>query len=215
MSDAILAKLGQAIFSGDDAAAVALTEDALQHDAHPFSIIEEGLIPGMQKVGDAFHAGEIFLPEMLISAEAMKACLALLKPLLTQDESRGIGTVVIGTVLGDVHDIGKNLVSWMLEGAGFRVVDMGVDVPPETFIQAVQSEKPHIVALSSLLTTSAHQIGGVIESLKRNALREQVKVLIGGASVNQAFADRIGADGYALDAATAVSKAKELLGTAK
>jgi 5-methyltetrahydrofolate--homocysteine methyltransferase len=123
--------------------------------------------------------------------------------------------VVIGTVLGDVHDIGKNLVSWMLEGAGFRVVDMGVDVPPETFIQAVQSEKPHIVALSSLLTTSAHQIGGVIESLKRNALREQVKVLIGGASVNQAFADRIGADGYALDAATAVSKAKELLGTAK
>jgi 5-methyltetrahydrofolate--homocysteine methyltransferase len=212
MSKKKLEDLSEAIYDGDHEATVNATEAALQEGLQPMDIIENGLIPGVQQVSDAFSANEIFLPEMLISADAMKACLAILRPLLTKEESKGIGTVVIGSVLGDVHDIGKNIVAWMLEGAGFQVIDLGVDVAPDMFAKAIVEENPQLLALSSLLTTSAHQIRMVIEHLKDKGLRNKVKVLIGGASVNQDYADKVGADGYAIDAVGGVKKAKELLG---
>jgi 5-methyltetrahydrofolate--homocysteine methyltransferase len=212
MSSEIFEKLQEAVFTGDRSGAVQRTDQALKQNVAPMTIIEEGLIKGMRKLGDAFAAGDAFLPEMLIGAEAMKACLAILRPLLKNEEKKGKGTVVIGTVLGDVHDIGKNIVTWMLEGGGFQVFDLGVDVPPEKFIQNVRDVKPQVVALSSLLTTSSHQIGVVIKRLQEAGLRDTVKVIIGGASVNQTYADQMGADGYAIDAVSAVTKVKELIG---
>jgi 5-methyltetrahydrofolate--homocysteine methyltransferase len=207
-----LSALEAAIYEGDNATAASLVKEGLQSGMQPNEIITKGLTPAMQKVGDAYTAEEIYLPEMLVSADAMNTCLGILQPLLKGEESKGIGIVVIGTVLGDVHDIGKNIVAWMLEGAGFRVVDLGVDVPPQTFLEAVKKEQPDLVALSALLTTSSHQMVGVISTLKEAGLREKVKILIGGASVNQGFADEIGADGYALDAVRGVAKVKALLG---
>jgi len=212
MDEGLFAKISACIFSGDLKAMEAHTRAALQAGCQPSVIIEKGLIPGMEKLGEDFGKGEAFLPELLIGAEAMKASLALLKPLLKSEEVKAKGTVVIGTVLGDVHDIGKNIVAWMLEGAGFNVVDLGVDVPPEKFIEAIKANSPRILALSALLTTSSHQIGKVIERLAEQGLRDNVKVLIGGASINPAYAEKVGADGYALDAVGAVVKARELLG---
>jgi len=212
MDEGLFSKISAGIFSGDLEEMEKDTRAALAAGFRPMVIIEKGLIPGMEKLGEEFGKGEVFLPELLIGAEAMKTSLALLKPLLKPDEMKTRGTVVIGTVLGDVHDIGKNIVAWMLEGAGFNVIDLGVDVPPERFIQAIKMNSPHILALSALLTTSSHQIGKVIGQLEEQGLRDNVKVMIGGASINQAYADRVGADGYALDAAAAVVKARELTG---
>lgn len=212
MTDFDFAKMAESVYLGNRTEAAEMTQAALSGGIKPTTIIENGLIPGMQRLGEDFSKGDIFLPEMLIGADAMKASLALIKPLLKSDETKRHGTIVLGTVLGDVHDIGKNIVAWMLEGAGFNVIDLGVDVPPEQFIESIKKENPQILGLSALLTTSTHQIGALIEELKKQGLRDNLKVMIGGASVDATYAERIGADGYAIDAVSAVAKAKELVG---
>jgi 5-methyltetrahydrofolate--homocysteine methyltransferase len=212
MIDQLYSMISECISSGDLAAMERNTRAALTAGIAPMTIIEKGLIPGMEKLGNDFGKGEIFLPELLIGAAAMQASLALIKPLLKSEDLKSKATIVIGTVWGDVHDIGKNIVAWMMEGAGFNVIDLGVDVAPEKFVEAIKMKTPQILALSALLTTSSPQIGIVIRLLTEKGLRDKVKVIIGGASIDQAFAERVGADGYAVDAASAVTKARELLG---
>ncbi len=176
----------------------------------PLKIINEGLIPGINEVGERFKEGNLFVPEMMMSAQAMKAGVDLAKEKIEGADIPNAGTIVIGTVAGDLHDIGKNLVSMMLDSSGFNVVDLGVDVPADKFIAAVKEHKPSIVGLSALLTTTMPAMKEVIDALKESNLRDQVKVVIGGAPVTQAYADEIGADGYAADAALAVELCKEI-----
>jgi 5-methyltetrahydrofolate--homocysteine methyltransferase len=166
----------------------------------------------MQVVGDKFRCNEVYVPEVLVAARAMKKSLGLLKPLLTQTGAKPVGTAVIGTVKGDLHDIGKNLVGMMLEGAGFEVIDLGADVAPEKFVQAAKDTRAQIVGISTLLTTTMLGMKDVLHALERAELRSKVKVMVGGAPVTQSFADELGADGYGESAAEAVDKAKELLG---
>jgi 5-methyltetrahydrofolate--homocysteine methyltransferase len=174
-------------------------------------ILNEGLISGMDVVGDKFQKNEFYVPEMLIAARAMKAGMEVLRPLLVKSGVKTLGTVVLGTARGDLHDIGKNLVGMMLEGAGFEIVDLGVDVSPEKFVQTVKEKKAQIVGISALLTTTMPGMEDVIKALEEEGIRDKVKVMIGGAPVTQSYADEIGADDYAPDAASAVDKAKELL----
>jgi 5-methyltetrahydrofolate--homocysteine methyltransferase len=211
MNHPLLSNLSESVFAGDLGETIENTRIALQAGYEPMVIIEKGLIPGMDKLGEEYQKGQAYLPELLVGAEAMKSSLAIVKPLLKPEEITSKGTVVIGTVLGDVHDIGKNIVTWMLQGAGFNVIDLGVDVAPGQFIQAIKTETPHILALSALLTTSSPQIEKVIKQVTEHGLREKIKVMIGGASINQEFAKRVGADGYASDAVGAVAKAKEFM----
>ena len=177
-------------------------------------ILDEGLIDALDEVGRRFSEGTLFIPEMLLAAEATQAGLEVLRPLLVDTGAKPIGTVVIGTVKGDLHDIGKNLVVMMLEGAGFRVVDLGTDVDPEEFIQAVQTHEADIVALSGLLTTSMPEMKAAVEALTaaRRTRNINARVIVGGPPINQEFADKIGADGYGIDAPTAVARARELVG---
>jgi len=189
-----------------------LTEKALAEGIEPGRIINEGLIPGMNEVGRLFKAGEFFIPEVLVAARAMHAGLDIVKPLLSSYEFEPVGMAVVGTVKGDLHDIGKNLVAMMLEGAGFQVIDLGVDVPPEKFVEAVKERRPHLVGMSALLTTTMPSMKATIEALQEAGLRDKVKVMVGGAPLTQHYADEIGADGYAPDASSAVDKARELLG---
>jgi len=207
-----LKALAEAIISGNQEEARRLTQQALDEGVPAEQVLNEGLIAGMQVVGEKFKRNEFYVPEVLIAARAMKAAMELLRPLLAQTDAVTRGTVVIGTVRGDLHDIGKNLVAMMLEGGGFRVVDLGVDVAPEKFAEAVQAENAQIVGLSALLTTTMPAMKDTIEALEQAGVRDKVKVIIGGAPVTQEYADEIGADGYAPDAASAVDKAKELLG---
>lgn len=186
-------------------------ESALGNGVSPADILELGLISAMEEVGKRFESGEFFVPEMLIAARAMNAGLALLKPKLVESDIRARGKVVMGTVKGDLHDIGKNLVAMMLEGAGFEVVDIGADVSPEKFVEAVWDEKPNLVGLSALLTTTMQNMQATIEALKMAGVRDQVKVIIGGAPLTEAYAQSIGADGYAPDASQAVSLVKNLV----
>jgi 5-methyltetrahydrofolate--homocysteine methyltransferase len=188
-----------------------LVEQALGEGAKPGDIITGQLIPAMAEVGDRFARNEFYVPEMLIAARAMQGGLAILKPLLVEDEVVSAGRVVIGTVKGDLHDIGKNLVSMMLEGAGFEVTDLGVDVAPEKFAEAAQEHQAQIVALSALLTTTMTMMKDTVAAMCEAGVRDQVKVMIGGAPVTKAYADEIGADGYADDAGGAVKAAKALL----
>jgi 5-methyltetrahydrofolate--homocysteine methyltransferase len=188
-----------------------LTQQALDEGVAPSEIITKHLIPAMGEVGDRFERNEFYVPELLIAARAMQAGLSILKPLLAETDLQPTGRVVIGTVKGDLHDIGKNLVSMMLQGAGFDIVDLGVDVPPDKFIEAVKGSKPQVVALSALLTTTMPAMKTTIAALEAAGLRKQIKVVIGGAPVTQRYADEIGADGYAPDANSAVRKTKELL----
>jgi len=188
-----------------------LTQQALEEGVAPGEIISRYLIPAMAEVGDRFERNEYYVPELLIAARAMQGALAILKPLLTEGDVKSSGKVVIGTVKGDLHDIGKNLVAMMLQGAGFDVVDLGVDVAPDRFVGAVRENQPHVVALSALLTTTMPSMKTTIEALRAAGLREQVKVVIGGAPVTQRYADEIGADGYAPDANSAVRKVRELV----
>lgn len=187
---------------------------ALTEGLGPREIVQEGLIAGMAVVGGKFRRNEVFVPEVMIAARAMHAGLDVVKPLLAQSNIEPVGTVVIGTVKGDLHDIGKNLVAMMLEGAGFRVVDLGIDTPPERFIQAIHDNKPQIVGMSSLITNTLPRVGETIKALEEAGVRDQVKVMVGGAPVSQSFAEQVGADAYAPDASSAVEKAKELLGLA-
>ncbi|MGQ9625292.1 MAG: corrinoid protein [Anaerolineae bacterium] len=206
-----LNKIAEALIAGNAPEVKKLTEEALAEGLNPQVIIQEGLIPGMTEVGRRFKANEFYVPEVLIAARAMHAGLDVLKPLLTESKIEPIGTVVLGTVQGDLHDIGKNLVGMMLEGAGFSVVDMGTDVSPNKFIEAVKEKKPQILGMSALLTTTMPSMKKTIEAVKEAGLRDQVKVIIGGAPVTERYAREIGADGYAPDAASAVDLVKGLL----
>ena len=188
-----------------------LVQKAVDEGQDVARILHEGLLAGMSVVGDKFKKNEFYVPEVLIAARAMKVGMAIVKPLLAEKNIKGAGTVVLGTVRGDLHDIGKNLVAMMLEGAGFEVVDSGVDVAAEKFIETAKKKDACIVGLSALLTTTMPAMKEVIEHLNRSELKGKVKVMIGGAPITQSYADEIGADGYAPDAASAVDKAKELL----
>ncbi len=206
--------LKEAVMNGDLKGCTVLTEVAIKAGYPPQKILNEALVPGMEIVGEKFKCNEVYVPEVLVAARAMKKSLAMLKPLLTQTGAKPVGVAVAGTVKGDLHDIGKNLVCMMWEGAGFEVVDLGTDVAPEKFVQAVEDSGAQIVGISTLLTTTMLNMRDVIQALDRAQLRDKVKVMVGGAPVTQTFAREIGADGFGESAATAVEKAKALLGLA-
>ena len=208
--DPSLPELQQAILEGEKASAVAAVQAALQSDLEPQAILN-AMIAAMDEVGRLFEEGEYFVPEMLIAARAMQACLDILNPHLADHAIEPVGRVVIGTVKGDLHDIGKNLVAVMLEGAGFKIINLGVDVPPEKFIEAIQTHHPHILALSALLTTTMPGMKTIIEAIQAAGLRDQVKIMVGGAPLNDGYARLIGADGYSPDASSAVKLAKTLI----
>lgn len=197
----------EAILAGDLDGATAGVQAALAAGTTPADLLHQALIPAMGEVGRLFEEGEYFVPEMLIAARAMKAGLAILKPLLVDSGIEPVGTVAIGTVKGDLHDIGKNLVAMMLEGAGFAIMDLGTDVTPEKFVAAAQNGA-NIIGLSALLTTTMPSMEGTVQALQAAGLREQVKIMVGGAPVTAEYAQQIGADGYAPDASQAASLAK-------
>ena len=207
-----LQEIYDGILNGDNKAVPAKVQAALDSGIDPSSILNMGMVAAMAEVGRLFEEGEYFVPEMLISARSMQAGLAVLKPHLVQANIKSAGKVVAGTVKGDLHDIGKNLVCMMLEGAGFEIQDLGTDVSPEKFVDAVKSGQADIVALSALLTTTMPNMKTTIEALKEAGLRDQVKVMIGGAPVTDGYALQIGADGYSPDASRAVSLARSLVG---
>ncbi len=200
------------VIEGNDEEAAKLTQQALDNGVGAKEFLDNGLVPGMDVVGVRFRDGDMFLPEVLLSARAMKAGMELLKPELSKSDTKPIGKVVIGTVAGDLHDIGKNIVIYMLEGAGFTVIDLGINVKTETFISEVKRHRPDILGMSAFLTTTMPAMKIVIESLRENQLRDQVKVIVGGAPVTERFANEIGSDGYAGDAGTAVVMCKEMSG---
>jgi 5-methyltetrahydrofolate--homocysteine methyltransferase len=204
--------LREAIERGEAPVAHAATADRLAKGISPAVVLDESLLPAMAAVGVRFRDREIFLPDVLLAARAMKASMALLEPLLLRDSVPSSGVVVIGTVRGDLHDIGKNLVSVMLQGAGYRVVDLGTDVEADHFIDAALESRATLIAMSALLTTTMTAMGEVIERIARRSLRGDLRTLVGGAPVNAAFAAEIGADGFAPDAVSAVARAGELAG---
>jgi len=203
------------ILNGQHKEMEASVQAALNAGVAPKAILDEGMIAAMSEVGRLFEAGEYFVPELLISARAMKAGVAVLKPYLVQAKVRSTGRVAIGTVKGDLHDIGKNLVSMMLEGAGFEILDLGTDVPPEKFVAAIQSGGVDILALSALLTTTMPNMKATIEALKQAGSRDQIKIIVGGAPLTEQYAQQVGADGYAPDASRAVTLAKSLLAASR
>lgn len=207
-----LKPLYDAILNGDAKIAHSLAEQALKDGADPIKMVDEFMIPAMNEVGRRFESNEYFVPELLISARAMKGALNLVRPLLVARGAKPLGKVAVGTVKGDLHDIGKNLVAALLEGGGFEVIDLGVNVAPEKFIAAVNEKGAHIIALSALLTTTMPAMKTTLEALKQAGVREKVKVLIGGAPITQKYADEIGADGYSENAVGAVGVARQSLG---
>ncbi len=210
---AILDDIREAVIRGDAASTTAGVQQALAENIDALAILNQALIAAMEVVGERFECGEFYIPEMLIAARAMQAGLAPLKPLLIESGAKPLGRVAIGTVQGDLHDIGKNLVSMMLEGAGFAITDLGSNVSPETFVKAVQ-DGADLVAMSALLTTTMPAMQTTIQALEDAGVRGKVKVMIGGAPVTQAYADQVGADGYSPDASSAVRLAKQLIGAA-
>lgn len=204
-------EIHHAVVEGKVEEASGSVQAALDSGVGVNDILNQALIAAMDLVGERFGEGEIFIPQVLWSAKAMQAGMDLLKPLFSPSERAEAGKIVIGTAKGDIHDIGKNLVAIMLEGAGFEVIDLGVDVPPERFVEKAMEEKARVIAMSALLTTTMQSMGEVVSRLKSEK-RTDVKVLIGGAPVDQAFCEEIGADAYGLDAMDGVRKAKELLG---
>ncbi|HEX5641591.1 MAG TPA: corrinoid protein [Thermoleophilia bacterium] len=205
-------QLKQAIIDGNEAVALAMTQALVATGATPREILDEALLPGMDVVGARMREGECFIPEVLLSARVMQACLDLLRPHMAAGEEAGMGSVVIGTVEGDLHDIGKNLVGMLLSGAGFEVVNLGTGVSAAAFVAAVKEHQPKIVGMSALLTTTLPHMAETIALLKAEGLREAVKVMVGGAPVTAAYAAEIGADGYGANAGMAVERAKELVG---
>ena len=188
-----------------------LTREGLESGLSPETMLFDALIPSLEEVGARFERGDFFVPEMLIAARAMQGALDILRPLLAETGAKPIGTYVMGTVKGDVHDIGKNLVNIMLEGAGFTVYDLGVNVAPETFVQQIQEHAPDVVGFSAFLTTTMPMFKANINALEKAGIRDDVIVMVGGAPVTQEYADKVGADGYAPDASTAVRLAKDLI----
>lgn len=208
----LLQEMAQTVIAGNKERCEELTHQLLAAGLTAKEILDHGLVPGMEVVGVRFRDNIIFVPEVLISARAMKASLAILEPLLTAAKVKEAGVVVIGTVKGDIHDIGKNIVTMMLKGAGFKVIDLGINTPVEKFIDAVKREQAHIVGMSALLTTTMGYMRVVIEKIKTENL--PVKTMIGGAPISAAFAEKIGADAYAKNATEAVEKAKQLIAVA-
>jgi len=207
-----LNELAEAIIKGKAPVAKELTEQAIAEGVSPQEILNDGLVAGMSVVGQKFKANEFYVPEVLIAARAMQGAMQTLKPALAETGAQPIGRVVIGTVQGDLHDIGKNLVAMMLEGAGFEIVDLGTDVSPEKFVKAVIEHQPNVIAMSALLTTTMPSMKGTIAALEEAGVRDKVKVMIGGAPVTDSFAKQIGADGYSPDASSATRLAKSLVG---
>lgn len=206
-----LKALYQAVINGDAKTAKTVTETALAAGVEPLALVQEYMMPAMSEVGRRFECSEYFVPELLLSARAMKAALELIRPRLATSGAKSATRVVVGTVKGDLHDIGKNLVAAMLEGGGYEVIDLGVNVPPEQFIAAVKEKGANIVAMSALLTTTMPSMRTTIEALKQAGIRERVKILVGGAPVTRKYADEIGADGYSESAAGVVGIAKRAL----
>jgi 5-methyltetrahydrofolate--homocysteine methyltransferase len=200
------------LFKGKAKEVKELIEAAVQEGIPVSQILNEGLIAGMSQIGVKFRNNEIYVPEVLIAARAMKMGMEVLKPLFAKAGVTPVGIVAIGTVKGDLHDIGKNLVAMMLEGAGFRVIDLGIDVPAEKFLAAVEEQQAQIIALSALLTTTKVSMKSTVTAIEQAGLKGKVKIMVGGAPVTQRYCDEIGADGYAAEAASAVDKAKQLIG---
>jgi len=209
-----LKELYEAIVKGDAKAAHALTQQALAEGVDPLTLVNERMVPAMDEVGRRFECSEYFVPELLISARAMKAALELIRPLLTARGDKPLARIAIGTVKGDLHDIGKNLVASLLEGGGFEVIDLGVNVTPEKFLETVKEKQANVIAMSALLTTTMPAMKTTIEVLKQAGVRDKVKVLIGGAPITQKYAEEIGADGYSENAVGAVALAKRAVATA-
>ena len=206
-----LVQLSEALQKMDIAGVKRLTQEAITAGIDPQKILSDGLIAGMDVAGGKFKRNEIFIPEMLVIAKAMHEALAILKPKLIEVGAEPVGKAVIGTVKGDVHDIGKNMFGMMLEGAGFGVIDLGYDVPPEKFVEAIKNESPQILGISALLSTTMVELPVVIDALKEAGIRDEVKVIVGGAPVTQQYADEIGADGYGGDAATGAEVARRFI----
>ena len=209
--DALLEKIAERLIVGKIDEVKELSQQALDQGTSPRDIIDKGLLAGMEVVGKRFKAGDMFIPEVLLCARCMHGAMDILKPLLSEADSAGVGIYVIGTVEGDLHDIGKNLVSMMLQGGGFEVIDLGTNIKPQQFVDAVREHKPTILGLSALLTTTMPKMEETINALKEAGIRDQVKIMAGGAPVTQAFVDEIGADAYGANAASATEKAKELM----
>lgn len=207
----VFSKISTEVISGNIEETKRLTQQALDGGASAKEVLDKGLLPGMDIVGQRFKVCEMFIPEVLRSAKCMHEATDIIRPFLSASDAAGAGTVVLGTVEGDLHDIGKNLVGMMLEGAGFKVIDLGVDIKPQVFVKAVKDHQPHILGMSALLTTTMLKMEETIVALKEAGIRGQVKVMIGGAPVTGNFAKEIGADGYGSNAQTAIEKAKELL----
>lgn len=207
----VLKKLFDAVLEGDFDGVATNVQASLDAGLDPGIILNDGMIAAMREVGARFEAGDYYVPEMLIAARAMQSGMSLLKPHLQKTERKSNGKVLMGTVKGDLHDIGKNLVSLMLEGAGYEIIDLGVDVPAEEFVRKVIEIKPDIVGMSALLTTTMASMKTTLDALTAAGLRDQVKVIVGGAPVTEAYAQQIEADGFALDASRAVNVVKELL----
>jgi len=207
----LLQELYDKTLIGNAPAVAELTRAGLEMEMTPTSLLYDALIPSLEEVGARFERGDFFVPEMLIAGRAMSGALTILRPLLAETGAQMVGTFLMGTVKGDVHDIGKNLVNIMLEGAGFHVIDLGVQVAPEKFVDAIQEHKPDIVGFSAFLTTTMPMFKANINALQKASLRDSVIVMVGGAPVTQEYADAVGADGYASDASTTVRRAKDLL----
>jgi 5-methyltetrahydrofolate--homocysteine methyltransferase len=208
----ILQKIASNLYEGEDEVVAGLVQQALDQNMTPEDILTGGLVAGMDEVGKDFKAGDLYVPEVLIAARAMHAGMDVLRPLLTDSDISSAGKFLVGTVKGDLHDIGKNLVKMMVEGAGFQTVDLGTDIDPADFVAAVKEHEPDLLGMSALLTTTMVNMKATIEALEEAGLRDSVKIMIGGAPVTKKFAEQIGADAYAPDAASAVDKARELVG---
>jgi len=208
----LLDQLYGAVLSGDVNRAVEVTQEGLGSDIEPTVLLFDAMIPALEEIGRRFETGEVFLPEMLIVANAMQGAMTILRPLIVAAGVETIGRFVMGTVAGDIHDVGKNLCNVMLEGAGFEVIDLGINVPAQAFVDAIREMEPDVVGMSAFLTTTALEFARNIELIEEAGLRDRVKILIGGAPVDQALVDSVGADGFAPDASSAVRITKTVMG---
>src|SRR6056297_1221451 len=207
-----LGKIAESLIAGNIDEVSKQVQAAVDESTDPQETMEKGLLSGMDVVGQRFKSGEMFIPEVLRSAKAMHAGMEILRPLLAESDTKGAGTLVLGTVEGDLHDIGKNLVGMMFEGAGFKVVNLGIDLKPQVFVDAVKEHKPQLLGMSALLTTTMPKMGETINALKEAGVRDQVKIMVGGAPVTEEYAKEIGADLYGANAASSVDKGKAELG---
>ena len=210
-TEELLGQLYDETLTGNKPAVLELTNQGLAQGLGPETLLYEALIPSLEEVGARFERGDFFVPEMLIAGKAMAGALEILRPLLAETGAQTIGKIVMGTVKGDVHDIGKNLVNIMFEGAGFEVIDLGVQVAPEKFVSAIEEHQPDIVGFSAFLTTTMPMFKANINAIEKAGLRDKVIIMVGGAPVTQEYADAVGADGYSADASSAVKKAKDLI----